>query len=365
MAVAERISLSLHEPLVLSGHTVTIATPIGVAVGGSLSEDAHSLLRNADLAMYQSKETDPAHPWTLFEEHMYTSFLERRQVESDLRRALEQRELVIHYQPVIHLETGRLSGLEALLRWEHPVRGLVLPGTFISVAEETGLIVPIGLWILATAVRQAREWHVAHPDHDPVGISVNLSARQLRESNLAEDISALLRAEQFEPDRLTLEITESVLMQDTEVTVANLSRLREIGVRLAIDDFGTGYSSLGYLQRFSLDSLKIDQSFVQGVTNEPEKSVVARTIINLAQVLNLATVAEGIETEEQLEYLRSLGCQFGQGYLFSHPVPPERLGKLIRQGLLSGAARLPGGGRQFDVAASRESTRASTPGPEN
>jgi diguanylate cyclase (GGDEF)-like protein len=345
IAVAERVSLSLQEPLLVSGHEVTIATSIGVAVGGSTLENAHSLLRNADLAMYHIKETEQEHPWTLFEEHMYTSYLERREVEADLRRALERRELLIHYQPVVRLETGRLSGVEALLRWNHPVRGMVLPGTFISVAEETGLIVPIGLWVLATAMRQARQWHAANPDDDPVGISVNLSARQLREANLAEDIEELLRAERFGPDRLTLEITETVLMQDADATVANLTRLREIGVRLAIDDFGTGYSSLGYLQRFSLDSLKIDQSFVQELASVAEKAVVARTIINLAQVLNLATVAEGIETEEQLEHLRQLGCQFGQGFLFSRPVPPERIEGFMRDGLRLRAAKAPGGGR--------------------
>ena len=333
VAVAERISISLHEPLEVSGHQVTIATSIGVAVGGGTIDDAHSLLRNADLAMYHIKQTEQEQPWTLFEDHMYTSFLERRDIEADLRRALENRELLIHYQPVVHLETGRLSSVEALLRWDHPARGMIPPDTFISVAEETGLIVSIGLWVLVTAVRQARQWHAAYPDHDPVGISVNLSARQLRETNLADDISELLRAERFTPDLLTLEITETVLMQDTEVTVANLTRLREIGVRLAIDDFGTGYSSLGYLQRFSLDSLKIDRSFVQEITSEPEKSAVARTIINLAQVLNLATVAEGIETEAQLAHLRQLDCQFGQGFLFSRPVPAEGIERLIRKGL--------------------------------
>ena len=333
VSIAERVSDSLRQPILVAGREIVIAGSIGVAVANLRSEDAHTLLRNADLAMYHAKQSDQKNGWTLFEDDMYTSFLARRDMEADLRRAVEDHQFVIHYQPLIHLPTGRLSGVEALVRWEHPVRGLVPPDDFISVAEETDLVIPIGWWVLEESIRQAKRWHRDYPRHEPIGISVNLSGRQMREPALAAQIESLLAAEAFDPGHLTLEITETVLMQDTDGTISNLTQLRELGIKLAIDDFGTGYSSLGYLQRFTVDSLKIDRSFVRGISHEPEKSAVARTIINLGQVLNLATVAEGIETADQLAHLRELDCEFGQGYYFARPGPPAGIERLIRKGL--------------------------------
>ena len=333
IAVAERVWGSFEEPLRVSGREVSITASIGVAVASGPTDDAHSLLRNADLAMYHAKQKKQRPGWVLFEDEMYAAFLARRDIEADLRRALENHEFLIHYQPIVHLETGKMTAVEALLRWDQPARGLVRPDEFISVAEETGMIVAIGLWVLLTAVRQAKQWRHAYPDHEPISVSVNLSGRQLQEPAFADEVAALLRAERFSPALVTLEITETVLMQDTEATTNNLSQLREIGVKLAIDDFGTGYSSLGYLQQFPVDALKIDRSFIQGITGEPEKSAVARTIINLGQALNLQTVAEGIETRAQLAHLRQLDCQFGQGFLFARPALPEVIERLIRKGL--------------------------------
>jgi EAL domain-containing protein (putative c-di-GMP-specific phosphodiesterase class I) len=274
--------------------------------------------------MYRAKARGQGR-YELFDQAMRARAMERLQTENDLRRAVANGELRLYYQPVVSLKTGATVAFEALLRWQHPGRGLILPGEFISVAEESGLIDSIGRWVLEDACRQAVDWHRRNPDTAPVGISVNLSARQLAQRDLPAVVAEVLRSSSIDPASLSLEITESTLIEDSEA----LTTLQSMGVRLVIDDFGTGYSSLGYLKRFPVDSLKIDRSFVEGLGVEPESAAIVNAIVAMAGALSLDVIAEGVETNRQLAELRKLGCAYAQGFHFARPAPAAELEDLF------------------------------------
>jgi diguanylate cyclase (GGDEF)-like protein len=324
--IARRILIALAEPFTLLGKEVFVTASIGIASGFDDSED---LLRNADVAMYRAKR-EGKNGFRLFEPDMHTAVLERLELEADLRKAIEREELVLYFQPVVDLDDGAVVGVEALVRWEHPTRGLLLPIDFIPLAEDTGLIVDVGRWVLATACRQTVAWQRELGPAAPDWVSVNLSGRDLLEEELDRGVAAALEESGLDPARLTLEITETVIVQDGGRALAQLERLKELGVRLAIDDFGTGYSSLRYLGRFPVDVLKVAKPFVDGVLDDRDAALV-RTVVSLAESLHLSTVAEGIELAEQRERLVELGCTLGQGYLFARPLPVETLEPVLRE----------------------------------
>jgi EAL domain-containing protein (putative c-di-GMP-specific phosphodiesterase class I) len=276
--------------------------------------------------------------YVLFEPSMSDQTMDRIDMESDLRRAIERGELRVHYQPLIDLTTDRIVGFEALVRWQHPVRGLVPPLSFIPLAEETGLIIPLGKWVLETACRQAMRWRDARPEGPQLMMSVNLSARQFVQPDLVDQVDAILTETGLDPSTLELEITESVVMDQSEVGIRSLQRLRDMGVRLVLDDFGTGYSSLAYLKHLPLDTIKIDRTFVAGLDGEADRSIV-EAVIALAHGLRISVVAEGIETEAQFEILRTMGCDVGQGYLFARPLPEAEAARLLGPGRSSVSTR--------------------------
>jgi len=337
-AVAERIIEALREPIVLNGRELSVTASVGVAVSDPGEGDAHALLRNADLAMYRAK-VDGLGRYLVFEQQMHTVLSQRLEMEADLRRAIGAGEFVVHYQPIVSLAGGDLVGLEALVRWAHG-DVLVPPGEFIPVAEDMGLIVPIGKWVLREAMQQVRRWQDRHHGLHRLGLSVNISARQLRQPELVDDIVDALQATRFDPSCLTLEITETALLRDTSRALETLDDLRALGIHLALDDFGTGYSSLSYLREFPIDAIKIDKSFVGGITHGSEEAAVARAVIELGRTLDIDTVAEGIEGAHQLEELRSLRCDYGQGYHFSPPLPSAELEPLLRAEAARIAAQL-------------------------
>jgi diguanylate cyclase (GGDEF)-like protein len=330
--VASRILTALQAPWHLEGKEVFLHASIGIASTDQASVDraaaAEELLRNADVAMYMAKEAGKAR-YQIFEPAMHDTALKRLELKADLQRAVDNEEFVLHYQPVIELETGRIEGLEALLRWEHPVRGMVPPLDFIPLAEETGLIVPIGTWVLHEACTRARELQERFPADPPLHMAVNLSARQLQRPEVVSDVGLALMESGLSPSSLTLEITESVMMQDVELSTRRLGELKELGVRLAVDDFGTGYSSLNYIRRFPVDVLKVDKSFVDGVNEGGEVSALTAAIIELAGILKLRPIAEGIERADQLEKLRALNCDSGQGFYFAKPLPLQAVDDLL------------------------------------
>ncbi|MDQ6827722.1 MAG: bifunctional diguanylate cyclase/phosphodiesterase, partial [Gemmatimonadota bacterium] len=320
VAIAERIVAALQLPFVLQGKPVAVGASIGIAQATS-DGGAGELLRNADVAMYTAKSRGKGR-YEIFQPEMHTAVLARLELEADLRHAVERGEFVLHFQPIVELDTGRLSGLEALCRWLHPEKGLVSPATFIPLAEEMGLIVPLGRWALLAACTEAREWQTRHPGAHGVSVSVNISGRQLDNASLVEDVATALRDSGLGAESLVLEITESVIMHNTDDTLHRLKDLKSLGVRLAIDDFGTGFSSLSYLQRFPVDILKIDKSFIDGFGAGGKDSALVRTIIALSDTMKLRTVAEGVETAAQADELRSLGCALAQGYHFARPMAP-------------------------------------------
>jgi diguanylate cyclase (GGDEF)-like protein/PAS domain S-box-containing protein len=331
--VAARILSSLEGPFHLEGKEVFVRASIGIAsADSSMSaigpDGAEELLRNADVAMYMAKEAGKSR-YQLFEPAMHDTALRRLELKADLQRAVDSHEFVLHYQPVIELETGRIEGFEALVRWMHPARGVVPPLDFIPLAEETGLIVPIGHAVLAEACTQARRLQARYPSMPPLHMSVNLSARQLQRPELVGEIADVLMDTGLEPDSLVLEITESVMMQDMDLSIQRLAELKALGVKLAVDDFGTGYSSLNYLRRFPVDILKVDKSFVDSVNEGGEVSALTAAIIELAGILRLRPVAEGIERADQLEKLLALKCDLGQGYYFARPLPLEGIDDLL------------------------------------
>ena len=327
--LAERIAVELRAPFRLQGQEMFITASSGIVVNTPEHRRPETLLRDADVAMYRAKQLGKA-TYAMFDPNMKAAAQQRLRLESELRRAVERGELRLHYQPLVCLETGVVTGVEALVRWEHPERGLVPPMEFIPVAEETGLILPIGQWVLLEACRQARAWQHAFPASPSLTVNVNLSARQVQRGHVVEEVALALRETGLDPGLLELELTESMLMQDAERAVAVLTELKGLGVRLAIDDFGTGYSSMSYLKRFPVDVLKVDRSFVQGIEGDQGDSAIVRAVISMAHAMGLKVVGEGVETKAQLQQLRHLRCHHGQGYLFARPLPPDALGELLR-----------------------------------
>ena len=328
LAIAERITEVLRTPFLIDGKEIIVSTSIGITITTTGKENPEELLRNADVAMYTAKSQGKGQ-YVVFENKMHTALVERIEIENDLRRAVERQEFALHYQPIIELQTGRMTGMEALARWEHPTRGIISPMEFIPVAEETGLIIPLGRWVLETACRQARIWQNEYFGEEPFAITVNLSGRQFQQASLIETIKTALKKSGLPPACLVLEITESMMLQNTEATILKLHEIKDLGVRLAIDDFGTGYSALSYLQRFPVDILKIDKSFVDKISSGREGAAVARAIITMSDTLNLKTVAEGIEKIEQKEVLQNLGCELGQGYHFARPLDAEAMDEFL------------------------------------
>jgi diguanylate cyclase (GGDEF)-like protein/PAS domain S-box-containing protein len=327
--VAQRLLAALEAPFERGGKELFVHASIGIAVSSARDATPGDLLRDADVSMYTAK-SNGKNRVEVFEPSMHAAALARLALKGDLERALERGEFALLYQPIINLKSSQVIGVEALLRWNHPRRGVVGPTEFIPVAEETGLIIPLGRWVLNEACRQATAWDLEASK--PLRMSVNVSGRQILHPGFAEEVGQILTATGFEPARLTLELTESVLMQDVEVTAATLAALKELGVRLAIDDFGTGYSSLSYLRRFPIDELKIDRSFVATVNVGPDQSALVRSILKLGDTLHLETVAEGIEEADQLAELKGLGADLGQGFFFARPLEPEAISALLAGG---------------------------------
>jgi diguanylate cyclase (GGDEF)-like protein len=326
--VALRIEAELAKPLIFEGREVFVTSSIGIALSSERLGTPEEVLRDADLAMYHAKAKGKARH-EIFDGTMSAPALDRMDLEMDLRSAITNRDFRLHYQPILRLETGRIVEVEALIRWQHEKRGLLQPDAFIGLTEETGLIVPIGQWVLTEACRQARAWQIEFPRTPALGMSVNLSAKQFQNPKLVEEITDALTMSGLDPACLKLEITESVVMQDVPATLAKLHELKDLGIRLAIDDFGTGYSSLGYLKRFPVDTLKIDRSFVKGLSHEGGDSAIVRAVVTVAKSLNMDVTAEGIETDQQRLELKALGCEFGQGFLFGRPLTPEHLKPLL------------------------------------
>ncbi len=319
--VADTIVTLFARPFRLDDRDVTVTVSIGIALGGMQPDQSETLLRNADVAMYRAK-SDGRGRAVVFDASMHTDSLARLETENELRRAIEDGQLRVYYQPIVKMDAehgAELQEVEALVRWEHPVRGLIQPAGFIAIAEETGLIVPLGLWVLEQACHQAAAWHAAFPDAPRITLSVNLSPRQFQSNSLVADVKRVLTESGLPASYLKLEITEGVIMRDVEATIRTLEELKDLGIKLAVDDFGTGYSSLAYLKRLPLDVLKIDRSFVSGLGQKAEDSNIVRAIISLAKSLNLATTGEGIETHQQAELLSTWGCDRGQGYLYGRP----------------------------------------------
>jgi diguanylate cyclase (GGDEF)-like protein len=325
--VASKVLASMADPVELSGLDVQISASIGISVFPEDGTDAETLLQHADAAMYHAKKNG-RNAFQFFAPVMNVFARERLELESGLRRALVQGEFELHYQPKVDVDSGRIDSAEALIRWHHPKRGLTAPSGFIPIAEETGLIVPIGEWVLYEACRQAREWQT--DGMRPLRIAVNLSATQFKQKNLVATVREALAAAGLDPGYLELELTESAVMQDPESSIQVLRQLSGLGVRISVDDFGTGYSSLSYLRRLPLDKLKIDRSFISGVAASRDDAEIVRAIVSLAHSLHLKVIAEGVETEDQLTFLRGLGCDQYQGFHCSPPVPADEFERMMR-----------------------------------
>jgi len=326
--LAERIQEKVRMPFILDRREVFATVSIGIVVSGPNHTGPDDLLRDADLAMYRAKSNGKARS-EMFDQTMNAEASERLALESSMRRAIEREEFRVYYQPIVSLSDVQTVGFEALVRWEHPQRGLVSPAEFIPIAEETGLIVPIGGWVLEEACRQMRAWQTEGVFDRPLMLSVNVSARQFQGKDLVESIEAVLERTGFDPTNLKLELTESLMMEDVERTILRLHDLKKLSIQIGLDDFGTGYSSLAYLRRFPINLLKIDRSFVGRLGMDPHDDAIVRSIIRLAVDLGMQVVAEGIETADQLAMLRELGCRYGQGYYFSRPVPAHQANLLI------------------------------------
>ncbi|GAC1621929.1 MAG: hypothetical protein NVS9B13_14080 [Candidatus Acidiferrum sp.] len=328
---AKKILLSLNAPHSLGEQELHINGSIGISIYPEDGENAESLIKNADTAMYHAKEKG-RNNFQFFKAEMNQKSVERQSLEGSLRHALERHEFLLHYQPKVNLNTCEITGIEALLRWQQPDRGLVPPSQFVPIAEDCGLIVQIGGWVLREACRQARAWQDA--GLPPLPVAVNVSAVEFRDKGFVEGVRAILSDTGLQARYLVLELTEGVLMADADSTIAVLQELKSMGVHLAVDDFGTGYSSLSYLRQFPIDVLKIDQSFVHQISANPDESKIVDAIIHMGKSLKHLVVAEGIETNEQKAYLRTQHCDEGQGYLFSHPLVAEKVAKLLQTGIL-------------------------------
>ena len=323
--VAQRLQRELTTPINVGGHEVFTSVSIGIALSDTGYERPEDVVRDADTAMYRAKAAGKSR-YEIFDTAMHSRAVALLKLESDLRRAVEREEFVVHYQPIVSLTDDSIQGFEALVRWQHPERGLVTPSEFIPVAEETGLIIPLGSWVLREACRQMHHLQAASAASRPLSLSVNLSGKQFMQPDLVGQVEQILVETGFDPRRLQLEITESSVIENTETVTEMLLQLRALGIRLSMDDFGTGYSSLSYLHRFPIHTLKIDRSFVSGGDGENE---IVRTITMLARNMGMDIVAEGVETREQLAYLKELKCEYGQGFLFSHPLDLDTACKLL------------------------------------
>jgi diguanylate cyclase (GGDEF)-like protein/PAS domain S-box-containing protein len=341
--VAERIVACFEAPFALAAGEHFAKASLGIAIAAAEGAEPAGLLRDADAAMYQAKARGRAR-YEIFDRAMRARSVERLSVENDLRRALEREQLRVVYQPIVSLRDGSIAAVEALLRWEHPTRGLVLPADFIPVAEESGLIEPIGRWVLEAACAQAAAWHSLRPDSRPLGICVNLSVRQFTQRALETTIADTLAAYGLEPSSLCLEITESVLLDEPEDVADTIRRVAQLGVRFVLDDFGTGYSSLAYLSGLPIDGLKIDQSFVEALGGDPRSTAITTAIVRMAQALSLEVIAEGVEAGHQLQALRILHCELAQGFFFHGPLPARAVSELL---LAEGAAAGGAGGRSW------------------
>jgi diguanylate cyclase (GGDEF)-like protein len=328
LRIADRIIESLKTPFTLLGKEIFVHASIGIAVNEDGRGEASELLRNADVAMYRAKNQGKGR-YEMFQPDMHEAALERLRLKGELQRAVDQDEFQVEYQPLVDVASGTIIGAEALVRWMHPQHGLVGPGTFISLAEETGLILPMGSWVLERACHQARAWQLGSEDRRGLKINVNLSARQLQNPNLVDEVAVVLRSTGLPPETLVLEITESVLMADTEAAISQLQALKKLGVGLALDDFGTGYSSLSYLRQFPIDILKVAKPFVDTLLKGPEDAALAHAIIKMGKTLGLETIAEGVELRDQWTHLQRLGCDVAQGFYFAAPVDEFAFARLL------------------------------------
>jgi len=329
LRVAERLQAKLAKPFLVDGREVLTSASVGITASTSTYKRSTDALRDAGTAMARAKRLGPGQV-AVFDIRMHTQAVTRLKLETDLRRAADQQEFLLYYQPIVSLQSGRIAGFEALLRWQHPQRGLILPGECLSVAEEIGLLIPVGQWVLQNASQQLRVWQAEFPVASPLSMSVNLSCSQfLQSGKLLTIVDETLKATGLDPRSLALEVTETVMMENADAALATLAQLKDRQLRISLDDFGTGYSSLSYLQRLPVDNIKIDQSFVAHMKPAGESLEIVRSIITLAHGLGKHVIAEGVETGEQLALLRSLECEYGQGYFFSKPLETEAAGKLI------------------------------------
>jgi diguanylate cyclase (GGDEF)-like protein len=333
--VAERILAALSRPFDIMKAELRVTTSIGIALSDQSTrgrkESAETLLHDADVAMYRAKANEPG-TYAVFDRSMKADRVNRDKVEQRLEQALEDKEFRLHYQPIISVDDEAIIGMEALIRWQDPNRGMIQPGEFVPQLEETGLIVPVGEWALEEACRQIKQWNDRFPSLGPLVASVNVSPVQLLQGDFGDTVTSVLRRTKVRPAHLCLEITEAALMGDVIAAWSQLRKAKALGVSLAIDDFGTGYSSVSYVRNFALDALKIDQSFVRGLANGVEDTAIVKAVIDMAHALGLATVAEGVETHDQLAELRGLGCDRAQGYLFSRPQAPDMIEQLLAEG---------------------------------
>src|SRR5215216_3779401 len=332
--VAQRIAEDLQEPLAVNSHQVSVSTSVGIALGSAhTNDDPEGMLRKADAAMYRAKEQGPGR-YAVFDPAMQARAQERLKLETELRRALEQEEFVLYYQPEVSLHDGKMVGFEALLRWQHPERGLLKPAAFVPIAEDTDLIAPIGRWVLEEACQQAKRWEEERPLASPMTMEINLSSKQLRRQGLVRTVEEALARADLEAHTLALDMTETVLIRTSEDNTQALDALKEMGVRLGLDDFGTGYSSLSYLKRLPVDRVKVDRTFVKGIGENATDTALVRMIIDLCHTLGVEVLAEGVETSEQAVLLRDMGCDLGQGYYFARPLLGEELAKRLPKAFL-------------------------------
>lgn len=334
--VADRIIRSLDIPADLGGNRVFISVSIGIVLNNARYNQADEILRDADIAMYRAKKLG-RNRYEVFKPAMLEGVMSHVELETDLRKALGNHEFIVYYQPIVNMNTHRIVGFEALLRWQHPKRGLTLPADFIPTLEEMGLIVPVGYWVIDQACQQIRIWQEKYPSDPPLTVSVNISTRQCTQHDLVQKIAAILKKNKVKASSLKLELTESLVVEDTALTSAILSQLRDLGIQVQIDDFGTGYSSLGYLHKLPIDTLKIDRTFISQLGTSESGLEIVRTILSLAHSLNISVIAEGVETKEQLSMLSALDCEYVQGFLFAKPVNQQEVGPLLEKTL--GAAK--------------------------
>lgn len=337
--VAERILKGFEDPFTIEGNEVFVSASIGIAVDDVNTTDPDSMLRDADIAMYRAKAAGKGR-YEIFDPQMHASAVALLKIETDLRGAVDRGEFIMHYQPIVTLKDRKIKGFEGLVRWQHPTRGLVSPANFITVAEETGLIIPLGWWVMEQSCRQIREWQLRFPMNPPIFISVNVSGRLFVDNHVVEGILDILGRTGLPPESLRLEVTENVILEHSEAVMTKMQQLRAMGVQLSIDDFGTGYSSLSYLQRFQYDTLKIDRSFVSGMEPGTDSQAIVETILSLASNLGIGVIAEGIETAEQMIKLRDLDCPQGQGFWFARPLNAVMVEELLGGNDTSSSARM-------------------------